>query len=334
MLVASWVGQQARPARRAFTLVELLVVIAIIGVLMALLLPAVQAARESARKLQCQNNLKQIGLAMHNFHDTFKRLPYAGREAHPGPPIDASCCRARVIAWWNWQYHILPYLEGRTIYDLARPQNDPPRDPLGTYNPDEDLVGAIPVQLYYCPSRRRPFPHAGMYRCDYAGNAGEAGVGNFGGNSDGQRGVIVRNHLPAVALGLIRDGTSHTLLVGEKALHPGAVGSDGGDNERWNNAGSDTDQIRWGAAVDSAGNPYGLPPIPDLQAPSPPSWSVTDSRGVTWGQWHPFFGSPHRGGANFCLADGSVRMIMFTVDNETFRRLATSNDRLPVTMPD
>lgn len=316
-----------------FTLVELLVVIAIIGILVGLLLPAVQAARESARRMQCQNNLKQISLAMHNFHDTYKRLPFGGRDGHPGPPVDGSCCRGRVVEWWNWAYHILPYIELGVIYDLGDRRQDPPRDPTGTYNPTENQVAAVPVSVYYCPSRRRPFPHSGFYRNDYAGNAGERGTGGVAsGNGRGQRGVIVRNDLPPMALELIRDGSSNTILVGEKGLNPLWAGGEGGDNERWNNHGWDEDSIRWGGTIDSSGQPYGWPPMPDNRLPEPNNPTVTDMQGRAFTRWHPFFGSSHRGGANFAMADGSVRSISFTVNPETFRRLSLANDRLPVVL--
>src|SRR6476620_3760752 len=92
--------------RAAFTLVELLVVIAIIGVLVALLLPAVQMAREAGRRSQCQNNLKQIGLAVHNHHDTYHYIPYAGSD---GPT--QTCCNATERAGWSWAYQITPFVE-------------------------------------------------------------------------------------------------------------------------------------------------------------------------------------------------------------------------------
>jgi prepilin-type N-terminal cleavage/methylation domain-containing protein len=98
--------------QRAFTLVELLVVIAIIGVLVALLLPAVQSAREAARRMQCQNNLRQIGLACQNHHDVFGRFPWGGSD---GP--DQTCCNATTRDGWTWAYYILPFIEQKSTYD-------------------------------------------------------------------------------------------------------------------------------------------------------------------------------------------------------------------------
>ena len=119
-------SRQIRTAR-AFTLVELLVVIAIIGILVALLLPAIQTAREAARRTQCSNNLKQMGLAAHNYHDTFNCFP-------PGAITDGPCCGAKSRI--NWAIALLPYMEQSTLYDdydhdanNEDPSNDPVRRP-------------------------------------------------------------------------------------------------------------------------------------------------------------------------------------------------------------
>jgi len=168
-----------RSNRRAFTLVELLVVIAIIGVLVALLLPAVQAAREAARRSQCANNLKQVGLALQNHHDAFKYLPSGGwgwkwmadpdrgsGEKQPG----------------SWAYSILPFMEAQAIHDIGKGTTGAAKkDALAR-------LASTPLPGYYCPSRRasRTYPNrnAGssdqynanspseLARTDYAGNLG------------------------------------------------------------------------------------------------------------------------------------------------------------------
>ncbi len=328
-----------------FTLVELLVVIAIIGVLIALLLPAVQAAREAARRSQCANNLKQIGLACHNFQDVYRQLPNGARDGYHmvnNQEIDPLtwCCRARTQKGFSWSYHILPFLEAKNIFDLATPSQDPaPQPNQQTYNPGEDAVARQALATFYCPSRRDPTPmgSAGFYRCDYAGNAGERGTARIRDpGSRGEKGPIIQTDFGRTRIELILDGSSNTILIGEKALHPFEFGSDGGDNERWNNAGWDEDVVRYGAAVNSSGLAYGLPPIPDTSAPRRVSgtWTqITDLGGRTWGQWHPFFGSSHPGGVNFCMADGSVRLISFTVDAGVFRRLSLTNDGEAVQVP-
>src|SRR5262245_36307928 len=118
--------------RGGFTLVELLVVIAIIGVLVALLLPAIQAAREAARRTQCVNNLKQIGIAIHNYHDTYKRIPNS----------------RRTFDYITWAAELWPFIEEQNIaaaWDRTR-----------TYYDQKESVRTIQISLYLCPTRRAP----------------------------------------------------------------------------------------------------------------------------------------------------------------------------------
>jgi len=317
--------------RQGFTLVELLVVIAIIGILIALLLPAVQAAREAARRSQCTNNLKQIGLAFHNFQDTYGELPTGARDGdHRIPSALNACCRSTTRHGWSWSYHILPYIEQSTVYELVTDADDPVPPSASTYNPKEDLVAQQAITGYYCPTRRSPKPHGTFYRCDYAGSAGERGPGGVRDTaSGGLKGVVIQTDREKTRIERIRDGSSNTIMVGEKALNPESFGSDGGDNERWSNAGWDEDVVRYGAGRLSDGTLYGIPPISDINATKSVggTWTtIVDKGGVSWGQWHPFFGSSHPGGTNFCLADGSVRLISETIDDETFRRLSLTND--------
>ena len=167
-------GKVANQLRSAagFTLVELLVVIAIIGVLIALLLPAVQAAREAARRSECVNRLKQIGVASHNLLDVYKTFPSAGNDPHPHislglggngvqPPDDQQI---------GWGYQLLPFMEQKAVYDDHGPGIN--SQVLGTsYVPMavvEKYVAKQPVSFYFCPSRRAPSTKAGRYLMDYA----------------------------------------------------------------------------------------------------------------------------------------------------------------------
>jgi prepilin-type N-terminal cleavage/methylation domain-containing protein/prepilin-type processing-associated H-X9-DG protein len=336
--------EDARVRRRGFTLIELLVVIAIIAVLIALLLPAVQQAREAARRSQCTNNLKQIGLAFHNFQDSMGRLPQGGRDHDPATAYATtgmnlnSCCRSRNRAGFNWSYHILPYLEGQNIYNLSTEADDPAVGSTDTFNTREDIVAQNTIAVFHCPTRRAPTPYGGsrFFRCDYAGNAGERTESGIRTATNGGRtGVVIQTDLDTITIERIRDGSSNTIMVAEKGLHPDALGSEGGDNERWNNSGWDEDAVRWGAGRLNNGTVYGLTPMPDIQLPrqDPPggAWTtVVDRGGRSWGQWHPYFGGPHSGGVIACMADGHVRMISFNIDHEVFRRLSHSRDGLPV----
>ena len=311
--------KQSTNSRRGFTLIELLVVIAIIAILIALLLPAVQQAREAARRTQCRNNLKQIGLAFHNFHDVYDRLPTGARD---GAGASYSCCNATERVGWSWSYQILPYMEQNNVYDQGTDD-----DPVGTY----PIVARNGIKAYYCPTRRKPTSYgSGYYRCDYAGNAGQrSGSITANDTSKGMRGVVVQTTLREIRINDIKDGASNTIMVAEKALHPDRHGSDGGDNEPWNNAGWDECVVRHGAGITSAGVEYGLTPLYDLDAPTDTT-AVVDKGGVSWTNWHPFFGSAHQGGMNACLADGSVRLISYNIDGEIMRRISLTNDHQSV----
>ena len=320
---------------RGFTLVELLVVIAIIGILVGLLLPAVQAAREAARRTQCKNNLKQIGLAFLNFESARGHLPTGPMDGDPeaittsGAPNPAgynyaggtTCCRAATRRGWSHFYHILPFLEQENVYNLGR--DDPPYWPYQTNNAGENDVAGVALSLYFCPTRRPPtlYNNNLISRCDYAGCAGfyqgsphsgttvipppPLGLGpavnprrvENRGNVPTRRGAIV---WPAYGdrriLAEFQDGTSNSIMVAEKCLPPLTFGTDGGDNERWNNHGWDVDSLR-----------YHFPPESDFTA--------RPFTGASSGTiWRNMFGSAHSQGLNALRADGSVHFHAYTVD--------------------
>jgi prepilin-type N-terminal cleavage/methylation domain-containing protein len=209
----------SRP-RRAFTLIELLVVIAIIAILVALLVPAVQRVREAAARIQCTNNLKQIGLAVHAYHDVYRKLPPAGR--------DTVKTYAKERADYSWTYWILPYLEQQALYDSIS-------------------LSSPPVPLYYCPSRRDVRAYHDSFVCDYAGNVG-TNVDND--TTAGLNGVFRRNDLGAIGLLGITDGTSNTLLAAERRVNLAIMDVmpplDPHDNEFYYNPGWDGDVLRAG----------------------------------------------------------------------------------------
>ena len=292
--------------RVGFTLIELLVVIAIIAILIALLVPAVQQVREAAARAHCSNNLKQMGIAFHNHHDTHKILPSGGwgwnwvgdatRGAGPAQP-------------GGWIYHILPFVEQRQVYALS-----------------VNKAGAIqmiqtPLSIFNCPSRRTggPFNGGGTYhnfggftmtqsaRTDYAACCGDNAPDEiFGGPASLAQGDSPAYTWPGtgpfngvvfqrskVRLVDIQRGTSNTFMVGEKYLNLNNYynGSDPGDNENMY-VGFDNDISR--------SSDY-----PPLQ----------DRKGYT----NTFcFGSGHTAGFNMCMCDGSVQFITYNVGMTTF----------------
>ena len=167
--------------RRGFTLVELLVVIAIIGILIGLLLPAIQASRESARRLECSNHIKQFALAMHSYLDAQKHFPSGGYGTAYSPHPDRGMGVSQTGGFF---YVLLPYMEGKQLYVLGKG--------VGFWNDNDSTLfeankerNAMPMGIFYCPSRRAPTNYPAVRtplmcatmeegsRTDYAANAGE-----------------------------------------------------------------------------------------------------------------------------------------------------------------
>jgi prepilin-type N-terminal cleavage/methylation domain-containing protein len=277
-----------RPVRRrfGFTLVELLVVIAIIGVLVALLLPAVQAARESSRRTKCQNNLKQLILGCHNFHDTFRKLPINGTGGfgYGQPSVTGS---------GSWAYNIMPFIELDNVFKST--QGYTAYDTTPTRVHDKKLV------VFLCPTRGR-VGHKTDNATGHAGSMTDYVINpriNFPNDSPIQN--VNENNRPDMnrTLAFITDGTSNTILLGEKALQVMQYRNDLVNN---------FDETIWRGGV--GGTARGRSTFPfNTGQPSPAI--VQDSQTVTHGnRW----GSPHIGSCLFALADGSVRGIKYGVD--------------------
>lgn len=282
-----------------FTLVELLVVIAIIGILIALLLPAVQAAREAARRAQCQNNLHQIGIALHNYHDTNRKFP-------PG------------ITWPNrtfWSGHLLPYLEQRPMYEMLD------LDLMWNTSPNNEACGTY-LSMFRCPSTTAPrhITAQGIpdrVPCNYLActsgtvtrESAPAGSGPspLAGSPD-SNGIFFVNS--ATKLADIVDGSSSTVAVGETVFIFKGHGPDhSGRNQfldHWyigtlEGCGNEVSESMGTTGV--AINAFELPVFVDEKELS--------------------FSSRHPAGSQVVLADGSVRFISEGIDRSTWSALGT-----------
>jgi prepilin-type N-terminal cleavage/methylation domain-containing protein len=283
--------------RNGFTLIELLVVIAIIVLLMALLLPAIQKVREAANKMTCANNLKQIAIAFHHFHNDYSFLPTAGNYDSGNPPTNRLD--------WGWAYEILPYMELDNVRKIT----------------SNTTIRQVVVKGYYCPSRRSPALYGNWAKSDYAGNGGsrigsdgyDGLVGQCNGSSvfNGAGGKI------ALTAGIIPDGTSNTLMVAEKWLNFGTMGGGGSandwsDNESWAGPGyADADIMRGCVRTGTIWRT----PLRDINVPTPPDTVM---------EWR--FGSSHPAGINAAFGDGSVRTVRYAVNDVVFMRACLRND--------
>jgi prepilin-type N-terminal cleavage/methylation domain-containing protein len=343
-------------SRRAsgFTLIELLVVIAIIGILMALLLPAIQKVREAANKMLCGSNLRQIGIAIHNYHNDYNKFPPVRIHGSDG--------------WATFFVLILPYMEQGAAYntwDISR-----------RYAQQSVTARQIQVKTYYCPSRRpatglsvaenwyvtdpTPPPNITVvgglqHRFSIANNPpGAVGdyaacVGDMRGtpnnpnaqnwfNTNSNGAIIIATPTPAPAtnpppaasvvipsfrsntgIATLSDGSSNTFLVGEKHVPANMFGrAKVGDGPLYS-----------GAWTCFAGRLAG---IEDPLARGPTD--ITPSGGVVDGIYARKFGSAHAGTSQFVFGDGSVRAIAVSIDTVNLRRLAVRNDGEIVTLPD
>ena len=288
-----------RSRRTGFTLVELLVVIAIIGVLVGLLLPAVQAAREAARRMSCSNNLKQIGLAMHNYHDTFGRFP-AGR---------SGCC------FGTWQVLILPMVEQGNVSDLY--VNWGGTDATGPRyggEPNKTNVTSRRFAAFTCPSDQENAPLSGITNHNYAvnyGNTGYAQQANLNGVIFGQAPFSLDQN-KKLGFKTMTDGTSNTLLVAEVRQ---GQGRDLRGFTWWGDATGMTTYLTPNSPLpDRIYSASYCNPIPGMPC------EVSTTTNPT------MFGSRslHPGGVQVTLGDGSVRFVAESVDLAIWRAMGTA----------
>ncbi len=345
----------ARRIRRGFTLIELLVVIAIIAVLIALLLPAVQAAREAARRIQCTNNLKQMGLAVHNYHDRTNTVP-------------AQCVYPSASAigggWsYSWAIAILPGIEQQAMYNAYNFS-------LGaTGFSDQNTVRYSQISTYLCPSdsiSQKPSDPIGT--SNYAGNFGGPGITNIASGTVTPYTIVYQGSTTAsapynsglnssgvVTFATITDGLSNTALFSEhllglfgnpvvtypanakRAIFTGPVaGAIGTDPTLFVNGcksiAAGATSVRSAAAGYNwtIGYPWYTTNLSYNHVGSPNSLNCTNPADTASGTWTSLLGSSpptsnHPGGVNVAFADGSVKFIKDSISLQTWWALGTRN---------
>ena len=334
--------------RKGFTLVELLVVIAIIGILIALLLPAVQAAREAARRSQCTNNEKQIALGFHNYHDVYKCFP-------------RFCYRNGQNSYWRGYSAftmLLPYIEQQSVFDQVQVDTNQFYEHWDTGGPAN--IRGTPIDAFDCPSDS-PFPTAGGWSngptCNYGVSFGSTlswgNRANQNGMFRGQGGT----QNTEITFADIRDGSSNTIMASEHLA---------GDNNDGQLMIGNSSEPRIGSGFSGS---YTYPAVADLNtfgqnceattahnsengnqwiAPEPTQSSLNTVAPPNWqfpncqtsgsgfaadrdGVYPPR--SRHPGGVNAALGDGSVRFITETIDVKTFQYLGGRDDGNAIQVP-
>ncbi len=321
---------------KGFTLIELLVVIAIIAILIALLLPAVQQAREAARRSSCKSNLKQLGVALHNFHDTYGNLPPGGRNDD-----------AYIVAW---RVNILPMIEQSTIFDTMTGDgvvviNQPgdlascggnfdscrgSQGQLGSLNSNADAASKTVLSVYMCPSDILPeTDDDGWGKANY-----NACIGSFTTNwnsgdqlkGDQMNGAFTHandndfHELKWIKFRDITDGQSNTILVGEvtESQNRSSTNNGHGTFPVW--AGGNND-ASWNNGVHHDGNAVAF------------AHSNFFINRRTGNESDVSFGSQHTGGAQFVFGDGAVKFLSENIDGVLYERLGARNDGQPVELP-
>lgn len=323
--------------RNAFTLVELLVVIAIIGILVALLLPAIQAAREAARRSQCSNNLKQLSLGALNHHDVHKFFPSCGWNHNWIPNPNNGTGESQP---GGWTYSLLPFIEEQALRDIGRGVTNATTLQALMLN-----VVATPISAFNCPSRRRPVTYPYVYtggplatnlpncvagncqvaRSDYAANMGnifEHISSSVPGSVNGWKGFAWKYKQPGswqsgviyqaseIKIAQIVDGTSKTILIGERPINPDAY-EDG-------SASNDDQCMYTGLDVDTTAYTADCTNVAKFRP-------TQDTPGVNK---RFAFGSAHPGTFHLSFCDGSVQAVEYDVDDAVWRSMGSRDEAL------
>jgi prepilin-type N-terminal cleavage/methylation domain-containing protein/prepilin-type processing-associated H-X9-DG protein len=347
-------ASSVRDSREAFTLIELLVVIALIAILIALLLPAVQQAREAARRTQCRNNLKQIGLALHNYHDQMRVMP---------PGFVYADIRGIPAQLWGWNTMILPQMDQAPLYNsldlnlslvrLTSVIPNPGAQKIATVRCPSDVGSEVVAWTSIeelCQSPTFAGYPTRLARSNYVGVAGAtarfvttnpaySGIharvvsfSSFGGSFTQNSSTRIRD---------MTDGSSNCLIVGERYA-PKADGSSYPSTQPAGHAawlGATSGWLTAGPNI-VLGDVAAIATVPD----DSPSYSISGNGGGLW--WYGIngnnragrfargqttgFGSMHSGGAAFLMGDGSVRFVHDQIDVMTYRRLGWIDDGQPV----
>lgn len=311
-------SSRGRRPFRGFTLIELLVVIAIIAILVALLLPAVQQAREAARRSSCRNNLKQIGLALHNYHDIHRMFPIANT-------FTLGQAASTSQAAWGWGTYILPQLDQAPLYDNMGVSERTLEQLLNSGNSQLLELPRTNLSVYRCPSDdgpeindRRGFtdqsPTYNAATSNYVANHGcrwsgvEINPGNPPFGSRDTRGLFQTPNSRPVDIAAVTDGTSNTIAVGERIFTPcrAAVWVGTRNYNGFGNVG-----LRMHLATVEGSTKINTPDVPNCE------------RG---------YNSRHEGGAQFLLADGSVQFLSENINFDSTNRCATRGNNSAANM--
>jgi len=310
--------------RRAFTLVELLVVIAIIGVLVALLLPAVQAAREAARRSSCANNLSQLIIAVHNYEMAHGYYPPGTLDAK-GPIVNA-----QIGYHHNWIIQILPFIEERNTWNAIDKT-------LSVYHAKNAPASGVAIRVLHCPSSAGGNTASSTY----------AGV-----HHDLEKPIDAKDNgvfflNSRVRYDDVTDGSSHTIFIGEKIPDAWDFSWMSGTRSTLRNAGSAVNSLTFATGLPRPGGPTDpAPPLPadavpaidNVEKPEDPALPAGVGAAAAKGAiaapgsplWVGGFGSQHPGGAQFAMGDGSIRFVSATVGPPILSDMAHRSDgKLP-----